>query len=64
VALFLQPEVWSDFRRTGFPQLTPFNPAENTIPRRMLYPQNELNNNPDKVPQNITIFSRVWWDRE
>ncbi|HSV76464.1 MAG TPA: SusD/RagB family nutrient-binding outer membrane lipoprotein, partial [Bacteroidales bacterium] len=46
VALFLQPEVWSDFRRTGFPQLTPFNPAENTIPRRMLYPQNELNNNP------------------
>jgi len=64
VALFLQPEVWSDFRRTGFPALTPFLPQTNQIPRRMLYPQNELDNNPDKVPKNVTIFSRVWWDRE
>ena len=63
IALFLQPEVWSDFRRTGFPQLSPFAPGGETIPRRLVYPQNELTNNPDRVPKNITIFSRVWWDR-
>ncbi|HSV89064.1 MAG TPA: SusD/RagB family nutrient-binding outer membrane lipoprotein [Bacteroidales bacterium] len=64
IALFLQPEVWSDFRRTGFPQLSPYLPGGEIIPRRMLYPQDELTNNPDRVPQNVTIFSRVWWDRE
>lgn len=63
IALFLQPEVWSDFRRTGFPVLVPFTPASDIIPRRMLYPQDELTNNPDRVPRDITIFSRVWWDR-
>jgi len=39
-------------------------PGGEIIPRRMIYPQNELNNNPDMVPRNVTIFSRVWWDRE
>jgi len=64
IALFMQPEVWSDFRRTGYPQISPFLPGGEIIPRRMIYPQNELNNNPDRVPRNVTIFSRVWWDRE
>jgi len=63
IALFLQPEVWSDFRRTGFPALVPYTPASDIIPRRMLYPQDELTNNPDRVPRDINIFSRVWWDR-
>jgi hypothetical protein len=63
VALFLQPEVWADYRRTGFPRITPFEPSQNTIPRRMLYPQDELDFNPVNVPQNITLFDRVWWDK-
>jgi len=62
IALFLQPEVWSDFRRTGYPQLSPYLPGGETIPRRLVYPQNELTNNPERVPRDITIFSRVWWD--
>ncbi len=64
IALFLQPEVWSDYRRTGYPQITPYEPEEYEIPRRQIYPQAELNNNAENVPQDITIFDRVWWDIE
>ncbi len=71
VALFLNPEVWSDYRRTGYPALTPYvapspktgtsNPA---IPRRFLYPQSEISNNANNVPKDVTIYTRMWWDKE
>jgi len=64
VALFLQPEVWADYRRTGYPAITPFEPNTHVIPRRMLYPANEFETNPENIPANITLFDRVWWDRE
>lgn len=63
VALFLNPEVWSDYRRTGYPQLTPYQEAETpAIPRRFLYPANELAYNTGNVPPNVTVFTRMWWD--
>ncbi len=64
IALFLQPEVWSDFRRTGYPQITPYEPEEHHIPRRQIYPVTEIQNNTENVPLDITIFDRVWWDHE
>jgi len=61
IALFLNPEVWSDYRRTGFPQLTPFQGQ--SIPRRFLYPAREITLNAMNTPLGVTIFSRVWWDK-
>ena len=60
VALYLDPEVWTDYRRTGFPQLTPYQGTQ--IPRRFIYPSQELAFNAGNVPAGISIFSRVWWD--
>jgi len=45
IALFQNIEVWSDYRRTCQPQLTPF-PGK-TIPARFLYPFSERNTNPN-----------------
>ncbi len=42
-ALFLNPQVWSDWKRTNYPELTTFENRE--IPRRYLYPDDEENAN-------------------
>jgi len=42
-ALFLNPQVWNDWKRTGFPVLTTFE--NRPIPRRYLYPDDEENTN-------------------
>ncbi len=60
LALFLQPEVWADFRRTGYPALEPYDQME--VPRKFLYPRNEITGNPQNVPEVGTIFDPVWWD--
>ncbi len=62
IALFMQQEVWSDYRRTGYPELVPFEDVSEKIPRRKLYPEDELTHNPHNVYQDETIFNRVWWD--
>ncbi|MDR4988674.1 MAG: SusD/RagB family nutrient-binding outer membrane lipoprotein [Bacteroidales bacterium] len=65
VALFLNPEVWSDYRRTGYPQLTPYQQAPNPeIPRRFLYADQEFNINHANVPKNVDMYTRMWWDVE
>lgn len=65
VALFLNPEVWSDYRRTGFPQLTPYQNAETPqIPRRFLYPEREATQNTQNMPADVTVYTRMWWDVE
>lgn len=65
VALFLQPETFSDWRRTGIPTLTPAtdNVTSGVIPRRWPYPQGELNANSNNVP-DVTITDRVFWDQD
>jgi len=65
VALFLNPEVWTDYRRTGYPDLTPYQDApEGEIPRRFVYPQNEHERNAENIPDDAGLFDRVWWDSE
>ena len=62
IALYTDPEVFSDWRRTGFPELTPVNGSQ--IPRRLPYAETELLSNPDNVPSTteVDIFTPVWWD--
>ncbi len=62
VALFLQPEIFSDWRRTGIPQLEVAESAVlNQIPRRWPYSQGEINTNSANVP-SVSLTDRVWWD--
>tara|TARA_R100001369_G_scaffold21881_7_gene39886 strand:+ start:15453 stop:16829 length:1377 start_codon:yes stop_codon:yes gene_type:complete len=52
-------QVWNDFRRTGFPNLTPNPDGENgndpsgIIPRRLLYPISERLSNPEEYQAAI-----------
>ncbi|MFM9944890.1 MAG: SusD/RagB family nutrient-binding outer membrane lipoprotein [Bacteroidia bacterium] len=61
IALFTQLEVYSDWRRTGFPMLTKATGATREIPRRMVNVLEERQYN-----GNATIVSDmsvpVWWD--
>jgi len=61
IALFLNPETWTLWRRTGVPALT--SVTGNAIPRRLLYPQTEINFNAQNVAANVTLYSpKVFWD--
>lgn len=60
LALYTQPEVYNDWRRTGFPALTPNSGAQ--IPTRFPYPEDEVQLNADNCPQGVTLFDKVWWD--
>lgn len=64
IALFLNPEVWTDWRRTGYPELdpTPGNFNEDKLPRHYLYPQSEETNNAANYPNDVDLNTRVWWD--
>jgi hypothetical protein len=68
-------ESWSNWRRTGFPALTPVNFPNNatsgTIPRRFPYPSGEAVSNPDNytaaratLTGGDLLTSRVWWDKQ
>jgi hypothetical protein len=62
IANFLSIENYNDWRRTGFPVLTKVPNALSDIPRRMLYPQNEILSNPQAV-HSAKLTDRVWWDQ-
>ncbi|WP_108866665.1 SusD/RagB family nutrient-binding outer membrane lipoprotein [Aquimarina aquimarini] len=53
-------EVWNDYKRTGYPNLTPNSEGSNglnpsgVIPRRFLYPISERVSNPDSYQEAIT----------
>lgn len=65
-------EAWSNWRRSGYPELTPANAPGNatggTIPRRLTYPANEALLNEESYQQAISrqgpdlLTTRVWWD--
>lgn len=73
ITLFYQgSEAWAEWRRTGFPVLTPAaNPLNGgkDIPRRMAYPATESTLN--KTNYNAVVarqgkddqYTRVWWDK-
>jgi hypothetical protein len=74
VASFLNgPEAFANFRRSGFPKLTP-NPfpgkaTKGEFIRRHTYPNSEISVNGDKVKEAIArqgaddLDTRVWWDK-
>lgn len=64
IALYLQSQVWSDWRRTGYPNLPVATGAVETgIPRRYPYPLNERLYNPN-TPAGLTLMTRIYWDLE
>lgn len=78
IASFLNgPEAFANFRRSGFPNLTP-NPygqpnnpdvPNGTFIRRLTYPTSELSVNSENVNEAISrqgadkLSTRVWWDK-
>ncbi len=75
IAVFLNEyEAYANWRRTGFPVLTPVNYPGNvtngTIPRRLTYHTLELVTNKDNYDAAIAnqgpdlLTTRVWWDKE
>src|SRR6185295_4203546 len=72
VHLFLNGyEAWAEWRRTGYPALTP--PSNNNgrqIPRREAYPTQEEQNNGQHFSEAVSrlggtndLNGRVWWDK-
>ncbi|CAD0004924.1 SusD/RagB family nutrient-binding outer membrane lipoprotein [Flavobacterium chungangense] len=62
IALFLTMEPYNDYRRTGFPAITP-NQASDTkvVPVRLPTPSDERQYNPNAtVVSNVT--TKLWWD--
>ena len=62
-ANYLQPESFNDWRRTGFPALTPNAGATSPIPRRLIYPTNErlYNGNADNAASTMQN-PKLYWD--
>ena len=60
ITLFQNPEAWSFYKRTCFPQLTPA-PGSANIPGRLLYSAGERNSNPN-IPAPGAQPARNWND--
>jgi hypothetical protein len=64
LAMYLQPESWTDWRRTGSPALKKVNGAIiNAIPRRLVYPSSERVYNANNTPAASLLTTRLWWDK-
>lgn len=69
IALFASNESWTDYRRTGYPALTPNPDADHNqnpggaIPRRLAYPQTERLYNQSFPADLPTLQDRFWWDQ-
>ncbi len=64
-------EAWSDFRRTGYPALTPVAGGSNSfnlngeIPRSIPYPQTEIDLNLSNVPNpEANLQTQLYWDTQ
>lgn len=62
IALYLNPEAWTLWRRTGSPNLTP-TAGTNGIPRRFLYPQSEYSLNGENTPDATLYSPKIFWDK-
>ena len=75
MASFLNgPEVFANFRRSGFPKLTP-NPypgkeIKGSFINRLTYPDSEISVNKAKLDEAVgrqgadNLDTRVWWDKQ
>ena len=57
-------EPWTDWRRTGYPVITPpTNAVIPIVPRTLFYPQSEIDLNPNNPGQKAAdLQARVFWD--
>lgn len=62
-------ETWTDFRRTGYPAISPVEGGNNAfnlngeVPRRLPYPQTEIDLNSSNVPiTSPNLQNPFWWD--
>lgn len=61
IAMFTQPEVWADYRRTTYPTLSPNAGAVvNGIPQRLPTAQSERLYNTKAVVVS-DLLAKVWW---
>ena len=58
IANFLNAENWADYRRTGYPVLTPVTGQD--LPQRYPYPSDERSYNPN-TPDYGSIFISLWF---
>lgn len=73
ITMFQAPyESWVDWRRTGYPSLSPStnNRTSGVIPRRLPYPTVEINTNGTNLAAGpgipvpyVTLLTKVWWDQ-
>jgi hypothetical protein len=57
-------EPWSDWRRTGFPTITPPpNALTPNVPRSLFYPQSEIDLNSNAPAQKANLEEKVFWDK-
>ena len=72
IALFLNPEAWVDIRRYDYSaaifkgMAVPLNQnleLNGNFIRRSLYPQDELNRNPNAQTEVLGLDQKVWWDK-
>jgi hypothetical protein len=72
-SLFNFIETWNNWRRSGYPVLTPVSYpnqfTDGSIPRRIPYQSGEPANNPSNYASAVsrlssgdTFISRIWWD--
>ncbi|HKI45348.1 MAG TPA: SusD/RagB family nutrient-binding outer membrane lipoprotein [Balneolales bacterium] len=68
VALFLQPEAWTDARRFDYqykdmtvPYMQ-YSALNGKFIRRILYPQSEQSRNAKNMP-SVTLTTHMWWDQ-
>lgn len=61
IALFLNPETWTVWRRTGSPALQPKGPGD--VPRRLIYPQSEYSYNAKNTPASTLYSEPIFWDK-
>ncbi|GAB4022030.1 SusD/RagB family nutrient-binding outer membrane lipoprotein [Spirosoma koreense] len=57
-------EPWTDYRRTGYPALTPLKTPfaiYDEVPHSLFYAQSEISNNPN-AKQKTSMLERVFWD--
>ena len=57
IALFQNPEVWNDYKRTCLPALSPAV-GHTVIPGRFLYGQTQVQTDPQPANQNDNITTR------
>lgn len=56
-------EPWTDWRRTGYPVITPpVNAVVGFVPRSLYYPQSEIDLNPN-AKQKTGLDVRIFWDK-